>query len=144
MGVFKLPLGFRKGGNKNTQSDEVEDPAPTPNETPEHGQRHSNSASLYSEGDFRNYPAGDVMQLRGVMMLEHLRAEQERRLWCTFGPSQGVVLKHSRGKYAACPPSLETEGGGLFNQVVMMNVRVCLVPFSLDLQQLILGLYSAQ
>jgi hypothetical protein len=144
MGIFKSPFGFRKDGKKNTQSDEVEDPAPTPNGTQEHSQGRSNPASIYSEGDFRNYATEDVMQIRGMMMLEHIRAEQERRLWCTFGPNQGVVLKHSRGKYAACPPSLETESGGLFDQVVMTNVRVCLVLCSLVLQQLMLGLYSAQ
>jgi hypothetical protein len=82
---------------------------------------------MYPEGDFHRYSEEYIEGMRGNMMLEQLHNEQSRRLWYTWGPSQGVVLKQGRGKYAACPPQLQAESGGLFDQIEMMNTRVCSV-----------------
>jgi hypothetical protein len=80
---------------------------------------------MYPEGDFRTDSKTNIEESRGNMMLEQLHHDQCRRMWYTWGPSQGVVLKKGRGQYAACPPELETESDGLFNQVVKMNTKVC-------------------
>jgi hypothetical protein len=89
-----------------------------------HDQPKSELSSIYLEGDFRMYSEENIKEMRGKMMLEQLHNEQSRRLWYTWGPSQGVVLKMDRGKYAACPPQLEAESGGLFDQIVTMNTQV--------------------
>jgi hypothetical protein len=85
----------------------------------------SKPLSIYPQGDFRTYSEQNIVELRGNMMLEQLHNEQSRRLWYTWGSGQGVVLKKGKGEYVACPPQLEKESGGLFDQIVKMNIRVC-------------------
>jgi hypothetical protein len=85
----------------------------------------SKPLSIYPEGDFRTYSEQNMVELRGNMMLEQLHNEQSRKLWYTWGSGQGVVLKKGKGEYVACPPQLEKESGGLFDQIVKMNIRVC-------------------
>jgi hypothetical protein len=85
----------------------------------------SKPLSIYPEGDFRTYSEESMVELRGNMMLEQLHNEQSRRLWYTRGSGQGVVLKKGKGEHVACPPQLEKESGGLFDQIVKMNIRVC-------------------
>jgi hypothetical protein len=90
----------------------------------------SKHLSIYPEGDFRTYSEENMVELRGNMMLEQLHNEQRCRLWYTQGSGQGVVLKRGKGEYVACPPQLEKESGGLFDQFVKMNIRVCSLQIS--------------
>ncbi|OWO98766.1 hypothetical protein B2J93_4637 [Marssonina coronariae] len=76
----------------------------------------------YPMGDFRIFPEQAIHEMRGNMRLEQLHNEQVRRLWYADGPSQGVVLKQGRGQYAACPPRLQAEAAGLYDQIIAMNV----------------------
>lgn len=64
--------------------------------------------------------------MQNGMMAETLNKEQLRKLWTSGGLSEGVVLKLSKGDYIARPESLQRESNGLFNQVLAMNVRVCI------------------
>jgi hypothetical protein len=84
-------------------------------------------SSSYLERFSRVSSEANIEEMRGNMMLEQLHNEQTRRLWSTWSPGQGVVLKLGRGKYAACPPQLEAESGGLFDQIITMKTRVCSV-----------------
>jgi hypothetical protein len=129
MSPFKSPFKFRWAKKETTQPDGAKDQTLSgnvSNGTPR-GEPKRTHPSMYPEGDFRRYSEEYIEGMRGNMMLEHLHNEQSRRLWYTWGPSQGVVLNQGRGKYAACPPQLQAESSGLFDQIVMMNIRVCSV-----------------
>jgi hypothetical protein len=129
MNPFKSSFKFRWAKKETAQPDGAEDQTSSGNVSngTSRGEPKRTHPSMYPEGDFRSYSAEYIEGIRGNMMLEHLHNEQSRRLWYTWGPSQGVVLKQGRGKYAACPPQLEAESGGLLDQIVMMNTRVYLV-----------------
>jgi hypothetical protein len=109
MSPFKSSFKFWWAKKETIQSDRAKDQTLS-----------GNVSNRTSRGEY-------IEGMRGKMMLEHLHNEQSRRLWYTWGPSQGVVLEQGRGKYAACPPQLQAESGGLLDQIVMMNARVCSV-----------------
>ncbi|PBP17975.1 hypothetical protein BUE80_DR011338 [Diplocarpon rosae] len=80
-------------------------------------------------GDFRVFTEQAIHEMRGNMMLEQLHREQVRQLWFTAADSQGVVLKQGRDQYLACPAELQAEVGGLYEQIITLNVQVSLDPF---------------
>jgi len=91
------------------------------------GSSHSDPRRVrlsYPEGDFRLSAGPNIKEMRGSMMLDQLHNEQTRRMWATWEPGQGVVLNLGGGTYDACPPLLKAESGGLFDQIVTMNIRV--------------------
>jgi hypothetical protein len=129
MSLFKSSFKFQWATKEAAQSNGAKDQTSSgdvSNGTSRSEPKRTHS-SMYPEGDFRRYSKEYMEGMRGNMMLEQLYNEQSRRLWYTWGPGQGVVLKQGRGKYVACPPQLQAESGGLFDQIVMMNARVCSV-----------------
>jgi hypothetical protein len=85
----------------------------------------SRPTSLYPEGDFRNTPKENILDIKCDVMVSWLHQQQLERLWGNGGPGEGVVLKKSRERYNACPDFLTRERGGLYDQIVALNVKVC-------------------
>jgi hypothetical protein len=84
----------------------------------------SRRSSQYPQGDFRNSAIEEVLDIKSDIMVNFLHQQQMERLWTSHMPSEGVVLKKSRGNYTCSPYILRREIGGLFDQVVTMNVKV--------------------
>jgi hypothetical protein len=84
----------------------------------------SRRSSQYPQGDFRNSAIEEVLDIKSDVMVNFLHQQQMERLWTSHMPSEGVVLKKSRGNYTCSPDILRREIGGLFDQVVTMNVKV--------------------
>jgi hypothetical protein len=122
---FKFPWATKEAAQSNGAKDQTS--SDNVSNGTSRGEPERTRSSVYPEGDLRIYSKEDMEGMRGNMMLEQLYNEQKRRLWYTWGPNQGVVLKQGRGKYVACPPELHAESGGLFDQIAMMNTRVCSV-----------------
>lgn len=81
-------------------------------------------AMSYPAGDFRNATVEEVNDVKCDVMVNHLHAQQEERLWTTAEKGEGVVLKKSRGDYTSAPPDLAHERGGLFQAIETLNVKV--------------------
>lgn len=125
MGPFKHSFKVQ-WTKKPVPPDEVNDRTSTDNVS--NGTSHRDPKrvrSSYPEGDFRLSAGSIIEEMRGNMMLEQLHNEQTRRMWASWELGQGVVLKLSGGRYDACPPQLKAESGGLFDQIVTMNTKVC-------------------
>ncbi|KAI9753365.1 MAG: ESCRT-III subunit protein snf7 [Chaenotheca gracillima] len=88
--------------------------------------RNSRPSSLYPQGDFRNEEADAVMELKCEMMANHLWQQQRRRLWAHDRPNEGIVLKKTKAQYTCAPRSLQYDGGGLFEAIRDMNVRIAM------------------
>lgn len=85
---------------------------------------HSRRSSQYPQGDFRNSAIEEVLDIKSDVMVNFLHQQQMEKLWTSHMPSEGVVLKKSRGNYTCSPDILRREIDGLFDQVVTMNVKV--------------------
>lgn len=90
----------------------------------------SRPASVYPAGDFRNGDSGNVLDIKTDVMVNWLHQQQMERLWSSEFPGEGVVLKKARDNFACSPASLRNESNGFYENIVAMNVRVSLVPFS--------------
>jgi hypothetical protein len=86
---------------------------------------------MYPQGDFRNSALEEVLDIKSDVMVNWLHQQQMEKLWTSDMPSEGVVLKKTRGNYTCSPGILHREVGGLFDQVVAMNVRVFMHPVAL-------------
>ncbi len=118
----------RENGASETQATPVE-MRTTPSKSSLHVPRgnspaHSRRTSQYPQGDFRNSAFEEVLDIKSDVMVNFLHQQQMERLWTSHVPSEGVVLKKSRGNYTCSPDILRREIGGLFDQVVTMNVKV--------------------
>jgi hypothetical protein len=80
---------------------------------------------MYPEGDFRNTPKENILDIKCDVMVSWLYQQQLERLWGNGGNGEGVVLKKSRERYTAYPDVLMRERGGLYDQIVALNVKVC-------------------
>jgi hypothetical protein len=89
---------------------------------------HSRRSSQYPQGDFRNSAIEEVLDIKSDVMVNFIHQQQMQKLWTSHMPSEGVVLKKSRGNYTCSPDILRREIGGLFDQVVAMNVKVITSP----------------
>lgn len=78
----------------------------------------------YPVGDFRNATNDEVNDVKCDVMVNHLHAQQEERLWTTGEDGEGVILKKSRGDYTCAPVDLVDERSGLFHAVTSLNVKV--------------------
>jgi hypothetical protein len=94
----------------------------TPN-TGRHGSASSTS-TLFPEGDFRNAPPENVLDVKADVMVSWLHQQQAEKMWIRANPSEGVVLKKTRGRFTCCPEGLRNDPLGFFDQIVAMNVRV--------------------
>jgi hypothetical protein len=83
----------------------------------------SRTNSSFAAGSFRNDE--EIKNMKTEVMAEWLYKQQRLKLWASSGPEEGVILKKSRGEYTCCPEDLRYMRGGLFEQVVNMNVAVC-------------------
>lgn len=86
----------------------------------------SRPSSLYPQGDFRNSPRESILDIKSDVMVSWLHQQQLERLWSSGSFGEGVVLKKTRADYACCPNTLREVDGGIFHQVVSMNVKVSL------------------
>lgn len=84
----------------------------------------SRPSSFFPQGDFRNAPREEILDIKSDVMASWLHQEQMERLWISSMPGEGIVLKRSRGSYTCSPEYLSREIGGLYEQVSAMNVRV--------------------
>jgi hypothetical protein len=84
--------------------------------------------SIFPEGDFRNTPVENVLDIKADVMVSWLHQQQVEKLWSTSLPGEGVVLKKGRDNFTCCPLSLRNEGNGLFDQIAALNVKVCIKP----------------
>ena len=69
-----------------------------------------------------------ILDMKCEVMANWLYKQQIKRLWTRGMPGEGVVLKKARENYACSPETLHRETGGLFDQVVAMNVNVWMPP----------------
>jgi hypothetical protein len=63
--------------------------------------------------------------MKTEVMAEWLYKQQRLKLWASSGPEEGIILKRSRGEYTCCPEDLRYMRGGIYEQIVRMNVAVC-------------------
>lgn len=87
------------------------------------------SMNSFTAGSFRS--ESDLTNMKSDVMTEYLYKQQCLKLWASSNAEEGVILKRSRGDYACCPDDLRSTKGGLFDQIVTMNVRVCASMYSL-------------
>jgi hypothetical protein len=92
------------------------------------GSLTSRPSLLHPPGDFRNSAQEDILDIKSEVMTTWLHQQQKKRLWTTDIPGEGVVLKKARANYACSPEILHRETGGLFDQAIAMNVKVCIPP----------------
>lgn len=92
--------------------------------------RISRTNSSFIAGGFRNDE--EIKNMKTEVMAEWLYKQQRLKLWASSGPEEGVVLKKSRGEYTCCPEDLRYMRGGLFEQIVNMNVAVRTRPLILN------------
>src|SRR5215471_21274749 len=84
--------------------------------------------SLFPDGDFRNWEAHQVIEIKCDVMVNWLHGQQVENLWFQGDLGEGVVLKKRRDSYTSCPKVLMDERGGLYDAVRRLNVRVSLEP----------------
>lgn len=84
----------------------------------------SRGSSLYPEGDFRNSGRESILDIKSDVMVTYLNQQQMEKLWANNLPEEGCVLKKGRDNFTCSPASLRYTRGGLFDQVVALNVRV--------------------
>jgi len=130
---YFYPAGKKEQDGKKNRASETQ-PAPVEmTTTPTQGSlnissrnslTHSHHPSQYPQGDFRNSAIEEVLDIKSDVMVNFLHQQQMERLWTSHMPTEGVVLKKSRGNYTCSPDILRREIGGLFDQVVTMNVKV--------------------
>jgi hypothetical protein len=125
-----------KNGNLETQAAPLEMTTTPPQSSLNVPRRssltHSRRSSQYPQGDFRNSAIEEVLDIKSDVMVNFLHQQQMERLWTSHMPSEGVVLKKSRGNYACSPDILRREIDGLFDQVISMNVKVVTSPASIN------------
>lgn len=75
-------------------------------------------------GDYRNSDADTLSEIRNDMMVNWLYEQQLRKQYSSgMDPSEGVVLKKSRGNFTCCPPQMAAIPDSIFAMVSQMNVR---------------------
>jgi hypothetical protein len=79
--------------------------------------------SSFAAGSFRNDE--EIKNMKTEVMAEWLYKQQRLKLWASSGPEEGIILKRSRGEYTCCPEDLRYMRGGIYEQIVRMNVAVC-------------------
>lgn len=84
----------------------------------------SRPSSLYPEGDFRNSARDTILDIKSDVMVAWLNQAQLEKLWGNNLHNEGVVLKKARDSFTCSPATLRDDQGGLFDQVMAMNVRV--------------------
>lgn len=87
------------------------------------------SMNSFAAGSFRS--ESDLTNMKSDVMTEYLYKQQCLKLWASSNAEEGVILKRARGDYSSCPDDLRSVQGGLFDQVVAMNVRVCAMIYPL-------------
>jgi hypothetical protein len=97
-------------------------PLPTSTSSP----LSSRPSSIYPAGDFRNGDSGSILDIKTDVMVNWLHQQQMERLWSLEFPGEGVVLKKTRASFACSPASLRNDANGFYQNIVAMNVRVCL------------------
>jgi len=86
----------------------------------------SRPSVLHPLGNFRRSAQEDILDMKFEVMSTGLYQQQKILLWTTSMPGEGVVLKKARANYTCRPEILQRETGGLFDQVIAMNVKVCM------------------
>ncbi len=82
----------------------------------------THSTYSYQAASLRN--EDEIKNMKTEVMVEWLYKQQRLKLWASAAPEEGVVIKKGRGDYTCCPEELRYVKGGLFEQIVNMNVRV--------------------
>ncbi len=85
-------------------------------------------SSAYPQGDFRNAPTAQIIEIKSDVMVNWLFAQQVENLWNQGIFGEGVVLKKTRNHYTCCPKELMGERHGFFDAIRRLNVRVRLSP----------------
>jgi hypothetical protein len=138
MGILKSyihPIGKKNTGGKDESAAVAKPvemtlaPPVVPLSPPRSSFTSSRAGSAYPEGDFRNTPKENILDIKCDVMVSWLHQQQLERLWGNGCHGEGVVLKKSRERYTAHPDFLKTERGGFFDQVVALNVKVCMPQF---------------
>ncbi|PQE05755.1 glycosyltransferase family 2 protein [Rutstroemia sp. NJR-2017a BVV2] len=83
----------------------------------------SRPTSMYPDGDFRNGPRESVLDIKSDVMVSYLHQQQLEKMWASGAAGEGVILKKSKGNFTCFPTQLETDPGGLFEAVKLMNVK---------------------
>jgi hypothetical protein len=126
MKAFK---SYLKGGSKPATNDE---PAAQMTEIPTQltppSLAGSRRLTVQSTNSFQTVTSlRDPQAVKGMkadVMTEWLYKQQRLKLWASSGPEEGIILKRDRGEYTCCPEDLRRVRGGLFDEIVNMNVRV--------------------
>lgn len=84
----------------------------------------SNRSSYYPNGDFRNAPKKEILDVKIDVMVNWLHQRQMQKMWYNGGLEQGVILKKSRDEFVCCPNELSEVPGGFRDAVKSLNVRV--------------------
>jgi hypothetical protein len=87
------------------------------------------SVNSFAAGGLRS--ESDLINMKSDVMTEYLYKQQCLKLWASSNGEEGVILKRARGDYTSCPDDLRSVRGGLFDQVVAMNVRVRAMMYTL-------------
>jgi hypothetical protein len=98
--------------------------SPVPTVSNGRGSLPSRSSSIFPEGDFRNGPRQNVIDIKSDVMVTWLNQQQLEKLWSSNLPNEGVVLKKGRDSFTCSPATLRNEGHGFFHQVIALNVKV--------------------
>jgi hypothetical protein len=88
---------------------------------------HSAPTSHYPVGDFRNSSQEALRDTQSIIMVYWLRQMQMEKLWSRGLRGEGVILKKGRDNFTCCPETLKDDSAEFYNQIVCMNVRVCLI-----------------
>jgi hypothetical protein len=102
--------------------------SPTPTPSQQRSPLTSRPSSIFPEGDFRNTPRENILDIKADVMVTWLNQQQLEKLWSSNLPNEGVVLKKERNNFTCSPSTLRNDSNGFFNQVIALNVRVSLVP----------------
>jgi hypothetical protein len=120
----------KKKSKADTAASEVEmtitPPVGYPTATPGSRSSITSRRSVFPDGDFRNTPLENILDMKADVMVNWLHQQQIEKLWSTSLPGEGVVLKKGRDSFTCCPPSLRYQQDSLFDYIAAMNVRVSL------------------
>lgn len=75
--------------------------------------------------DFTNASSEIMRDIKCEVMVNWIHTKQEEKLWTVGERGEGVVLKKSKGRYVCCPTDLQDDPGQFYQQVALLNVRVC-------------------
>lgn len=118
MSIHSSPVFLQSSTNPNERSDS------TGTHSSDKGKFSRAPGSACLDGDFRNIPALQLMEIKADLMVNWLHQQQQEKMWIGDGCDEGVVLKKAKDDYVCCPPALRNQDNGLYHSFRKLNVKV--------------------